>query len=86
MLLHPTLPTAWGRLLNRWRLEISDGFVKIFGSGLPCKGSSENAKWEPQLLDVYNGVLLCRLDPEWRGDDGGVYVGRGNAHTTCSVL
>ncbi|CAE7385698.1 unnamed protein product, partial [Symbiodinium pilosum] len=47
--------------------------------------------WDPdhmvrQVLDVYKALLICRLDPEWRGDDGGVYVGRGDVHTTCSVF
>ena len=66
--------------------EISDGFVGRFGKGQVDDARAQHTQWEPQVLDVYKGVLLCRLDPEWRGDDGGVYVGRGDVHATCSVF
>ena len=87
---YATLPT-WGRpgtdggLLSGFCQGLIED-EEISGGLLPGEGSSRNAKREAKVLDVYKGVLPCRLDPEWRGDDGGVYVGRGNAHTTCSVF
>ena len=66
--------------------EISDTCAELCGKGQPSTNASHGVKWQPQTLEVYKGVVICRLDPDWRGDDGGVYVGRGDAHTTKSVF